>query len=87
MSSRIGADIGQLRQLATKYSQDSSTLSSMISSISGQLGSTWWEGPARQRFESTWQSMVPSLNNLVQALQDCSQEANNRATAIESAGS
>jgi WXG100 family type VII secretion target len=87
MSSRIGADIGQLQHLSSKFSSDSSDLSQMIGSISGQLGSTWWEGPARQAFDANWGTMQSTLNQLVQALQDCAQEASRRASAIEAAGS
>jgi uncharacterized protein YukE len=52
------------------------------------VNSTWWKGPAADRFRSAWESeFAPTMRRLEAALQQASQEINRRHEALLQAGS
>jgi hypothetical protein len=60
----------------------------LMSSISGQLGNTWWLGPAADRFRSAWDGeFKPMLTRLNAALMEAGAEVNRRQQALHQAGS
>ena len=86
--STIGAEMGQLQQLGQSFTRESQTVAQLVSSISGQVQSTWWKGPAADRFRGSWESeFAPTLRRLEAALQQASQEINRRHQALLQAGS
>jgi len=88
MSGQIGAEMGQLDGLRKKFDQESVTVSQLTSSIGSQVGSTWWKGPAADRFRSEWEStFAPTLRQLEQALKEASAEIARRHSALQQAGS
>ena len=88
MSGQIGAEMGQLDQLRKKFDQESVTVAQLTSSIGSQVGSTWWKGPAADRFRSEWEStFAPTLRQLEQALKEASAEISRRHQALTQAGS
>ena len=59
----------------------------LVSTIGGQVHSTWWKGPAADRFRSSWESeFAPTLRRLEAALQEASQEISRRHDALLQAG-
>ena len=88
MSGQIGAEMGQLDALRKKFDQESVTVNQLTSSIGSQVGSTWWKGPAADRFRSEWEStFAPTLRQLEQALKEASAEISRRHQALTQAGS
>ncbi len=86
--STIGAEMGQLQQLGQSFTRESQTVAQLVSSISGQVQSTWWKGPAADRFRGSWESeFAPTLRRLEAALQQASQEIHRRHEALIQAGS
>ncbi|HEV7753845.1 MAG TPA: WXG100 family type VII secretion target [Baekduia sp.] len=85
---QIGATIEEMQTLQAAFTRESGTVDQLSSSISGQVGSTWWVGPAADRFKSEWEGeFKPMLARLSAALTECSQEVSRRAEAISAAGS
>ena len=88
MSGQIGAEMGQLDALRKKFDQESVTVNQLTTSIGSQVGSTWWKGPAADRFRSEWEStFAPTLRQLEQALKEASAEISRRHQALTQAGS
>ena len=88
MSGQIGAEMGQLDALRKKFDQESQTVNQLTTSIGSQVGSTWWKGPAADRFRSEWEStFAPTLRQLEQALKEASAEISRRHQALTQAGS
>jgi WXG100 family type VII secretion target len=86
--STIGAEMGQLQQLGQSFTRESQTVAQLVSSIGGQVQSTWWKGPAADRFRASWESeFAPTLRRLEAALQQASQEVHRRHEALTQAGS
>lgn len=86
--STIGAEMGQLQQLGTSFTRESQTVAQLVSSIGGQVQSTWWKGPAADRFRASWEGeFAPTLRRLEAALQQASQEIHRRHEALTQAGS
>jgi len=86
--SQIGAEIGEMQTLQATFTREAGTVQQLTSAISGQVGSTWWVGPAAERFKAQWEGEFrPMLLQLQQALQESSAEVQRRASAIEAAGS
>jgi WXG100 family type VII secretion target len=85
---QIGATIEEMQSLQATFVRESATVEQLTAAISGQVGSTWWVGPAAERFKSEWEGeFKPMLARLSQQLQECSQEVSRRADAISAAGS
>ena len=88
MSGQIGAEMGQLDQLRGKFEREAGNVATLTSSIGSQMGSTWWKGPAADRFRSEWESTFqPTLRQLEQALREASSEISRRHQALTQAGS
>ena len=85
--STIGAEMGQLESLGQSFSRESQTVAQLTATISGQVSSTWWKGPAADRFRSSWESeFAPTMRRLEAALQQASQEIHRRHSALQQAG-
>ena len=85
--STIGAEMGQLQQLGQTFSREGQSVAQLTSQIGGQVNSTWWKGPAADRFRSSWESeFAPTLRRLEAALQQASQEIARRHEALTQAG-
>ena len=86
--STIGADMGQLEQLKATFDRESQDVARLRSTINSQLHGTQWQGPAADRFRSSWDGeFAPSLQRLEQALQEASAEIQRRHEALLQAGS
>lgn len=86
--STIGAEMGQLQQLGQSFTRESQTVAQLVATIGGQVQSTWWKGPAADRFRASWESeFAPTLRRLEAALQQASQEVQRRHEALMQAGS
>ena len=86
--STIGAEMGQLQSLGQSFLRESQSVAQLTATIGGQVQSTWWKGPAADRFRSSWESeFAPTLRRLEAALQEASQEINRRHDALSHAGS
>jgi WXG100 family type VII secretion target len=86
--STIGAEMGQLESLGQSFNRESQSVAQLTATIGGQVQSTWWKGPAADRFRSSWESeFAPTLRRLEAALQQASQEIQRRHSALQQAGS
>jgi WXG100 family type VII secretion target len=86
--STIGAEMGQLQQLGQTFSREGQNVAQLTAAINGQINSTWWRGPAADRFRSAWESeFAPTMRRLEAALQQASQEVGRRHEALLQAGS
>jgi uncharacterized protein YukE len=86
--STIGAEMGQLESLGQSFTRESQDVARLMAAISGQVQSTWWKGPAADRFRSSWEAeFAPTLRRLEAALQQASQEISRRHQALIQAGS
>ena len=66
--SMYGANPEQLASLGRALKQQIASIESVMSTVSSVLGGTTWVGPARDQFESDWNtSFRTALNKLNQA--------------------
>ena len=85
--SKIGGELEQLTGLKSTFANQSGNVSELTANIRAQLGNTHWEGPAAERFRSSWGSeFEPVLRNLRSSLEECGVEVARRADAAEAAG-
>ena len=85
--STIGAEMGQLQSLGQSFQRESGNVSQLTATISGQVQSTWWKGPASDRFRLAWENdFAPTLRRLEAALAEASQEITRRHDALTQAG-
>jgi uncharacterized protein YukE len=85
---QIGAEIGQMQSLQSTFTRESANVAELTSTLTAQVGQTWWVGPAAERFKGQWESEFrPMLQRLQESLDACSQEVQQRSHAIEAAGS
>ncbi len=81
-----GLDVQQVRQLSTQLSQKASDIDSILSSLTGALNNTQWEGPDATKFRNDWSGQHTSvLKQVAQALRDASQNAQQNAAQQEQA--
>ena len=86
--SKIGAELGQMQQLKSTFDKNSQLVNQLTASVSSQVGSTWWVGPAADKFRSAWDGEFrPTLQKLEQALTEAGLEVQRRHDAIQQAGS
>jgi WXG100 family type VII secretion target len=79
--------MGQLQQLGQSFVRESQTVAQLVSTIGGQVQSTWWKGPAADRFRASWESeFAPTMRRLEAALLEASQEISRRHDALLQAG-
>ena len=85
--STVGADVEQLGSLKGTFDQQTQVVEELTSTIRGQLGNTWWQGPAAERFRQSWASEYePALRRLQEALQEAGTEVSRRREALMQAG-
>ena len=86
--STIGGELGQLQSLKSSFDRQSQTVQELTAAVRGQLGNTWWKGPAADRFREAWGGeFEPALRKLQAALQDAGTEVARRREALIQAGS
>ena len=86
--STIGGELGQLQSLKSSFDRQSQTVQELTSALRGQLGNTWWKGPAADRFRDAWSGeFEPALRKLQAALQEAGTEVSRRREALIQAGS
>lgn len=86
--STIAGSLEQLAALGRQFEQQSQTVEQLTSTIRGELGNALWEGPAADRFRSSWSGeFEPALRKLQSALQEAGVEVNRRRDALQAAGS
>jgi hypothetical protein len=74
--SMYGANPEQLTNLGTSLRRQIDSINSVVSTVSGALSGTMWEGPARVQFENDWnttfRTALDRLNAAFDAAgQDC----------------
>ena len=80
--------MGQLQQLGQTFTRESQNVAQLTAAINSQVNSTWWKGPAADRFRSSWESeFAPTMRRLEAALHQASQEVSRRHDALTQAGS
>jgi uncharacterized protein YukE len=86
--STIGAEMGQLESLGQSFTRESQDVARLTAQIGSQVQSTWWKGPAADRFRASWEGeFAPTLRRLEAALQQASGEISRRHQALLQAGS
>ena len=86
--STIGAEMGLLESPGQSFTRESQDVARLTAQISSQVHSTWWKGPAADRFRGSWESeFAPTLRRLEAALQQASAEISRRHQALLQAGS
>ncbi|TFD46348.1 hypothetical protein E3T55_17195 [Cryobacterium frigoriphilum] len=81
-----GLDVEQVRQLSSQLSQKAGDIEGVLSTLSSTLNSTDWTGPDATGFRSDWSGQhTTALKQVIAALRDASQKANQNAQAQESA--
>lgn len=86
--STIGGEIGQLQSLKANFERQSASVNELTAAIRGELGNTWWKGPAADRFRDAWAGeFEPALRKLEAALQEAGTEVARRREALIQAGS
>jgi uncharacterized protein YukE len=84
----IGGEVEQLAALKALFDRQSAMIGEIVSSIRSQMGNTYWEGPAAQRFRGDWQSTHESqLQRLQTQLTECATEVSRRREMLIRAGS
>jgi uncharacterized protein YukE len=84
----IGGEVDQLTALKNTFDRQSSNVAEVISSIDSQINSTYWVGPAAERFKGEWSGdFKRMLNNLQNALGEAGTEVARRRDALVNAGS
>lgn len=84
----IGGEVGQLASLKANLDRQSQAVQEMASAIRRDLESTWWKGPAADRFRQAWSGeFEPGLRKLQAALAEASAEVARRREALIQAGS
>lgn len=84
----IGGELDQLSALKATFERQGGMAADILTSIRGQLGNTYWEGPAANRFRESWQSeFEPMLQKMQQQLGEAATEIARRRDALISAGS
>lgn len=84
----IGGELGQLDALKASFDRQARVVEELGTAIRGDLGNTWWKGPAADRFRHGWEAeFEPALRRLQAALQEAGVEVARRREALNQAGS
>jgi WXG100 family type VII secretion target len=84
---QIGGSIEEMRQLQAAFAREAGTVQQLAATVTSQVTSTWWVGPAAERFREQWNSEFrPVLLQLHEALGSSSQEIGRHAEALTQAG-
>lgn len=85
--SLIGGNIPELESLSTSLTTNSGYVSDILTNLNADLGNTWWQGGAADRFRTDWETEYqPALTSLASALSDASAEVQRRLTALQEVG-
>lgn len=84
----IGGEVDQLTALKNTFDRQAANVAELISSVDGQINSTYWVGPAAERFKGQWSGdFKRMLSNLQSALGESGTEVARRRDALIKAGS
>ena len=79
-----GANPEQLNGLGRSMKQQKVAIDGVIGGVSSALAGTVWEGPARQQFESEWNTTFKSaLNRLTEAFEVAGTDCINRSSDLQ----
>jgi uncharacterized protein YukE len=79
-----GANPEQLNSLGHSMKQQKTAIDGVISAVSSALAGTSWEGPARQQFESDWNTTFKNaLNRLNEAFEVAGRDCINRSSDLQ----
>ena len=82
--SMYGANPEQLASLGRSLKQQITSIESVMSTVSSALSGTTWVGPARDQFESDWNtSFRTALNKLNQAFDAAGSNCIARSTDLQ----
>jgi uncharacterized protein YukE len=82
--SMYGANPEQLSGLGRSMKQQKMAIDGVISAVSSSLAGTVWEGPARQQFESEWNTTFRNaLNRLNEAFEVAGSDCINRSADLQ----
>ena len=82
--SMYGANPEQLNGLGRSMKQQRVAIDGVISAVNSSLAGTAWEGPARQQFESDWNTTFKSaLNRLNEAFETAGTDCINRSSDLQ----
>jgi uncharacterized protein YukE len=78
-----GADCEQLTGLGRTMQQQKVTIDGVISAVNSTLSGTLWKGPAREQFESDWNTTFKSaLGRLMEAFDMAGNDCIKMSTAL-----
>lgn len=78
-----GANPEQLGQLGNTLKAQMGAIDNLMSTVSGALAGTTWQGPARDQFEGDWTNTFRgALNNLKSAFEAAGSDCSRRATDL-----
>jgi uncharacterized protein YukE len=82
--SMYGANPEQLNGLGRSMKQQRTAIDGVIGAVSSALAGTVWEGPARQQFESEWNTTFKgALNRLTEAFDVAGTDCINRSSELQ----
>lgn len=82
--SMYGANPEQLNGLGRSMKQQRTAIDGVIGPVSSALAGTVWEGPARQQFESEWNtSFKGALNRLNASFEAAGSDCINRSADLQ----
>lgn len=82
--SMYGANPEQLASLGRSLKQQITSIEGVMSAVTSALGGTTWVGPARDQFESDWNtSFRTALGKLNQAFDAAGSEAISRSSDLQ----
>jgi uncharacterized protein YukE len=82
--SMYGANPEQLNGLGRSMKQQRTAIDGVIGAVSSALAGTVWEGPARQQFESEWNTSFKSaLNRLNESFEVAGSDCINRSADLQ----
>jgi uncharacterized protein YukE len=80
---RLGGDIEGMERLQAQLKQRGQDIQRLRSEMTNMIQSTWWEGPAANRFKTEWNGQYSqSLQKLEALLADLGQEVQRRKDAL-----
>ncbi len=81
--SLYGANPEQLASLGQSMKSQIASINTIISTVNSALGGTVWEGPAKQQFQSDWDTTFrTALNKLNEAFDAAGTDCINRSNAL-----
>ncbi len=83
MSGMYGADPESLSRLGSTLKSQIEAVNQVTSTVSGALSGTTWVGPARERFESDWNTTFKAaLNRLNEAFDAAGADCTSRSQEL-----